>query len=422
MRASDLVRLPAQADEATGDTRVWLERAQTHLAPLLPTTKRSALTTRDMLSDDGEAKNVLAHFGREGKNPRSLLGNWRGLKHSVQAIGGGHGDEPAPSWNGFEDIWVPVGDLQLAGRIGYAERDGRVVDADCIVLLAGMFGDRNIFRMRDLAYALREHGLHVLMLELRAHGQTELRYPDIYYNFGVAETIDLLRVSEWLEDQEHIQRTGLIGFCWGANHGMLAAWYDGCRGDHLSVSPEFKRRLDPVGDRIHFTAGILAFSSVLRYEDLLQELETPRSFLIDPTIANVQGTNRERGERKQHAIINHSLTDLLQSEFDRSFLNYEGSVADARRFLRFLPFRGKPAGDKLESVRVPLLIVHGVNDPLNSPQNLADLMAQTDNPLVAALILPGGGHVGFAPYARAYYFSLILNFFDPQVGAAGRSD
>ena len=51
-------------------------------------------------------------------------------------------------------------------------------------------------------------------------------------------------------------------------------------------------------------------------------------------------------------------------------------------------------------------------------QDTADLMATVDNPKVAALILPSGGHVGFSAYCPAYYLSLITNFFDPQTGPA----
>ena len=31
----------------------------------------------------------------------------------------------------------------------------------------------------------------------------------------------------------------------------------------------------------------------------------------------------------------------------------------------------------------------------------------------------GGGHVGFAPFARDYYYSMIINFFDELRAAAG---
>ena len=63
-------------------------------------------------------------------------------------------------------------------------------------------------------------------------------------------------------------------------------------------------------------------------------------------------------------------------------------------------------------------IVSSINDPFLSAQETADLMARTSNPKVAALILRGGGHIGFAPYNRSYFYSLITNFFDPKTGAA----
>ena len=85
-------------------------------------------------------------------------------------------------------------------------------------------------------------------------------------------------------------------------------------------------------------------------------------------------------------------------------------------YLRLLPYGSKPSGDKLQCAGVPVLIVQAANDPLISAQDLADLIARLSNPNVAALILRGGGHVGFAAYCRAYYFSLIFSFFDAKAG------
>jgi len=64
-----------------------------------------------------------------------------------------------------------------------------------------------------------------------------------------------------------------------------------------------------------------------------------------------------------------------------------------------MPYRGQPAGDKLESARVPVLIVHSVNDPLQTAQEVVDLLVDTENPQVAGIVLPGGGHIGFQAYA-----------------------
>ena len=39
------------------------------------------------------------------------------------------------------------------------------------------------------------------------------------------------------------------------------------------------------------------------------------------------------------------------------------------------------------------------------------LVADADPSDYDGLVLPGGGHNGFAAYARAYYYNLILHFF-----------
>jgi len=163
---------------------------------------------------------------------------------------------------------------------------------------------------------------------------------------------------------------------------------------------------------------VIGFSPVLRFEELIDQLDAEHAYLKNPVLYTFQNTIRARMALKRHPEVTGSLRHLIEYEFARSALRYRGGVADGSRFLRFLAYDDKPTGDKLDDVRVPVLLIHGVNDPLAPAQDLADLMAEVDNPNVAGMVLPGGGHVGFAPYARAYYYSLILNFFDPVSGAA----
>ena len=85
-----------------------------------------------------------------------------------------------------------------------------------------------------------------------------------------------------------------------------------------------------------------------------------------------------------------------------------------------MSYKGRASFDKLEHARTPILFVHACDDPLSPAQGVGDLISTIDNPLVCAVILPSGGHVGFAAYCKEYYFSLIANFFDPVVGAAAR--
>ncbi len=428
MRHGDLHRLPDRDPRIGVSTRAWLAETHARLTHLLPHGKRRALVTEDLVDASGRPIDVLDHFGLTGKNLRTLWYNGYGISDTAQAIGGGSAiDQPAPPWDGFNDVLIPVSyGVQLSGRMGLARTNGHMRDADCIVILPGLFGDNSIFRTRDLAAALRASGFHVLALEVRAHGRTEALNPNAYSTFGVLETVDLLLVSEWLEALPHVQRTGLIGFCWGANMGLLAAWYDGRPKYYDSITPKIAAYLQPVSDRAHYRAGIIACSAVWDFERLIAEMETPTSFLRDPILGTMQNTMRGRCRRKHHPEITYSLRKLIDYEFARSEVRYPGVFPEAVRFLRLMPNRGPRAAGasprtstaKLAGARVPVLVVHAANDPLCPAQDVADMMASVTNPNVAALILPGGGHVGFAPFARAYYFSLIVNFFDPRTGPA----
>jgi len=141
-----------------------------------------------------------------------------------------------------------------------------------------------------------------------------------------------------------------------------------------------------------------------------------------PVVFQRQGDLRQGagapGAGDHHPERSGNLRHLIDYEFARSFFGPTFAIEEAYRFLRMLPYKGRPAGDKLERIQVPALIVHTINDPFASAQALANLMSYTENPNVAALIVRGGGHIGYFPYNKAYTYSLIMNFFDPQRGAA----
>ncbi len=417
MRAGDW-QYVSQTD-ANRSTRDWLRSSHLQLEPLLPAACSSSLLTEDLVGDDGLPINVSEHFGLSGRNLRKILGNFRGILHTAQAAGGGpYIETPAPQWPGFVDVNIPVDrGIELSARLGIAKNSGGPRDAPCIVLLPGIFGDNGIIRTRDLAAALVQNGFHALALELRGHGQTEFHYPDKPYTFGAVETVDLLIVSQWLDQLPYVTSTGLVGFCWGANLALLAAWYDGKDADDPCVTRELSRGLQSVSGR-HYTAGVIAFSTIWEFEEMMDELEFPVSSWRDPVLAAVQDCVRTRCLRKQYPLVTHSIRTLIEYEYARSHWHYPDAVADGLLFLRLMPHAGMPAGDKLEYARVPVLVVHAANDPLCPAQDTANMMASVENPKVAAVILPGAGHVGFAPYCRKYYYSMIMNFFDPHLGPA----
>lgn len=427
--SAKVVRLAEPATPNPGpascpSTREWLTRCHGQLSGVLSRRGQRVLLTEQMTDGKGLPIDVYAYLKKRWTDLGLILRNFNALVHSYQAAAPGYAiDTPAASWPGFEEVWIPVADgVRLCGRLGFAEQDGKVKTTDCIVLLPGIWGDNGVVRTRDLAAGLRASGFHVLALEIRGHGQTEARYPDVSYTFGVLETPDLLKVSEWLQDTySQIQRTGLVGFCWGGNIALLAAWYEGCGGHHPSIAEELPRRLDPVAPRTHFEAGVITFSTVLDWERIVDESDRPHSKWLSLSMYAMQSVMADRMRIKEHPEVSGNLRRLIAYEFAASPLTSSFPVAGAYRMLRFVPHRDLPWDDKLSSIRVPTLIVHAINDPFTMAQSVADLIATTDNPNVAGLILRGGGHIGFFPYNKDYAWSLILNFFDPKTGAAAGS-
>lgn len=426
MRPDDVIRVPAPTAKEKADCRAWLQRFHQAAKSRLPHENREALLTESMLDASGRPIDVMAYFQLDPAGLESIWSNFFGLQHSAQVTGGNQskGFRPAP-WPGYREIWIPIRpDLSLCGQFGSADGDLRVdgtetiAPADCVVILPGLLGHNGVMRSRDIADGLRKHGFHVLSIEYRGHGKVEARYPEVAYNFGALETVDLLLADEWLRRQPYIRRTGLLGFCWGANEALLAAWYDGRSRPHPSITPRVEALLPPVSAEPHFPAGVIGFSPVLRFEEIIEAMKTPRTTWGNPVLASLQDTVLARMELKGYDNPSGNLRKLIEAEYARSALSYPGGVEDGIQFMRFTPFRGLPDGDKLLDARIPALIVQAANDPLAGAQDVADLIARTPNRNVAAVILPGGGHVGFAPYARAYYYSLMVNFFGSQTGPA----
>jgi predicted alpha/beta-fold hydrolase len=426
----DVVRLAARNDQdiSTLTARPWLRAAHQQIEHLLPIGKKKVLLTEDLLDETGRPIDVLGKYGLRYEQLDSLIFNFDGMSNSAQATGGnfvaGHS---TPPWPGFEQVWIPIDDkLSLSGRLGFAKKDGEPIDTNCVVILPGIFGHNDISRTRDLAAGLVASGIHALALEMRGHGDTENRYPDVYYTFGALEAGDLQLVSEWLQTKPHVQRIGLVGFCWGANQALTTAWFDSRLENDPSISEQMAPYLRPVSDKPHFEAGIMVFSPVLRFEEVIEQLKKPHDMLVHPVLCSLQGTVEDRFRQKHHEKTHvfkpgdspRSLRELIDCEFARSEMGYPEAPDDTMDFFRMLPFGDLPDNAKLRRTPVPLVIVHAADDPLANANDVAELIKRTPNPNVTAIVLPGGGHVGFAPFARKYFYSLVVNFFDPRTGPA----
>ncbi len=416
----DRIKLLPPSDQPE-TTRQWLRRAHDALVHKLDDDDEElALLTEDMVDADGKPIDVMAHFDREDKTLHSVFDNLRGLEHTAQVTGTSESiEEPAPAWEGFEDVWIPIADgIRIQGRLGLArDADGEPKNASCIILLPGLLGDNMRLRSRDIASGLRDYGFHAISLELRGHGQTEAKHPELAYNFGVLETADLLVVDEWLRSKPYVNKTGIIGFSWSANSALLAPFEDGRPAADPLVAPEIRAAMPPVDrSQRHFEAGAIALSPCLQFENICDALEVQHDYVKNPVYNSMQATVDLRATRKKYPPMGGSLRALITHEFSRSQLNYPDAVADGYTYLRLSPYKDHPFHSKLEHARVPVLIVHGSNDPLAYANEVAEFFSFTKNPNVAGVILNDGGHDGFAAYRRDYIYSLIVNFFSDDRG------
>lgn len=416
---AELIRVDDPGRSMVGSTREWLTVAHRRLDSFLPPGHTPPLLTEDMGQPGRISVDVYHYFDRNPRGMNSIFSNLGGLLGTVQATGSRFGPALPSDWPEFDDVWIPVAPgLELAGRLGLARDDtGQPIITDCIVILAGLFGDNSTVRSRDLGVALREAGFHVLSLEQRGHGWTEARYPDHAYTFGVLEIGDVLAVGEWLQRRPEVRETGLIGFCWGATQAILAGWEEGRDENHPDVTPGLKPYLRTrTGTRV-FAAGVVAFSPPLEFERLLDRLEHRATWFSNPVFAALNDIVDARARQKGYPEVDGDLRALTRLEAARACPDFPGFCDAGLRYVRLMPYLDRPVTNKLESIRVPTLIVYGIDDPVASAQPVADLLSHTQNPMVAGVILPGGGHCGFAPYSKNYFYSLLISFFDRDLGA-----
>jgi dipeptidyl aminopeptidase/acylaminoacyl peptidase len=130
------------------------------------------------------------------------------------------GETPATYQIAFQDVRFPArgGDLRIAGW--YMPRDG---SRRAVVLVHGKSVNRWIEfggGFLKLAVALHARGFTVLMIDLRAHGESEGERA----GFGLRERRDVIGAVDWLEQQGYAPGSvGVLGVSMGAVASIGAA-------------------------------------------------------------------------------------------------------------------------------------------------------------------------------------------------------
>ena len=401
------------ADGANLSTRDWVRAVDDDLHDLLPKNAEPVLTADKLVRADGTPKDIYRTFGLNPDKLDSLFGNFSGVSYTAKVVM--RNDPPKKKeWPGYRRVQVPMDDgAKLYGRLGtpIGKDTGTYV-----IILHGMFGKQGGSDQYNLAQALRTFGHHVLLLDLRGHGETVRHEPDDPFTFGLDEPVDLLATSRWLRSEQHAKRIGLVGFSITAHHALLAAWVDGdptLAGSPHSPILQALRRPDV---RPQFDAGIIAISPVLNLCEYADSLNRRHGVFGSPVRAVFQGQVERRikemggGGYRMWDYMKH---ELKRSRWSKQFPTFEMLFSEEMRFAN-LCATPQSGARRMDQVRVPVLVLHAVNDPVGgSAQAVANIFGQTRNRNCGVIMTRDGGHTGMSALAPVYYYSLIRAFFDP---------
>lgn len=158
---------------------------------------------------------------------------------------------PAEMGMAFENVEFPAQDsVRLSGWFIPAPREGSRAGATIILahdwtwnrlgdaaadLLANLSGATPVELLR-LAHALHFEGYHVLMFDMRNHGESAAHPP---VTFGQAEARDLLGAVAYLQTRPEVDRArvGVIGFSMGANAILYSLPQTDDIGAAIAVQP-----------------------------------------------------------------------------------------------------------------------------------------------------------------------------------------
>jgi uncharacterized protein len=238
-----------------------------------------------------------------------------------------------------------------------------------LVLLHGLEGSTESIYMLGTAQKAFDAGFNIVRVNMRNCGGSEHLAPTLY-NSGMSG--DMRAVVAELIEQDELKEIYLAGFSMGGNIVLkLAGEYGEEAPSQLkgvcAVSPAID--LAACADKIAHRSNRIYQQRFLR--GLRRRMQVKAS--LQPDRYNVDDLRRVRSIR----------------DFDDLYTARDGGFKDASEYymrssaLQFIP-----------SIRIPTLILHAQDDPF-IPFDAFTHAHLSENPFVALLAPPRGGHVGF---------------------------
>ena len=116
------------------------------------------------------------------------------------------------------------------------------------------------------------------------------------------------------------------------------------------------------------------------------------------------------------AVASGTMRLISRGGFAAAYGSFERAYAALMRFIDWSRDDWAVGAARADNFRVPVLVLAAANDPLGTGQSVAELFGRTTNPNVGVILLKEGGHMGFTALSADYYYSLMVNFFDPRTG------
>jgi putative redox protein len=202
--------------------------------------------------------------------------------------------------------------------------------------------------LRDISRRLRESGIAALRFDFSGNGQSEGEFSRTTYS----KHIDEMRQAADLLRREGVQRIGLAGHSMGASIAVLS------------------------GKRIPGVRGVCALGGRLAGLD-------PTLIFNEIQLEELQRTGRVHFQSRGRDLI------LGQDFFE-----------DARRY---------DVPETVAALPAPLMVVHGDQDEIIPVQNAYE--AQSRNPDVALMIVPGADHMFSDPAHRRQIADRVARWF-----------
>ncbi|NDD62535.1 MAG: alpha/beta fold hydrolase [Acidobacteria bacterium] len=258
-----------------------------------------------------------------------------------------------------------------------------------VLIVHGLEGSAESGYVRGTAIKALTAGFDVIRYNVRNCGGTSGLSPHLYHS-GL--TSDLHSVVRELIAKDGVTDLFLVGFSMGGNQSLKLAG---------ELGQEPPRQLK----------GICAISPPIDLASCSAAIREPRNWIYEQRfVRSLARTMREKDRLFPGRYDLRGLDRIRHLwDWDDHFQPYNG-FRDARDY-----YEQASAIGYLDSIRVPTLVIHAIDDPFIPPEPFSDLRL-TGNPNIGIVTTEEGGHVAFCGIGqsdedRAWAENRAIEFF-----------